>query len=182
MFQRQCQVMNDLTLNSIEHGRPHVLNSVLEHHRPVTQATELLGVSERQAWRTLVAYREEDSAALAHVNLGRRPSDAASHADEVEYSGFVLRPDAADGAYVGLVEEDGVPGGLSDLGRYVDGDVKQGTAGDSGLHGETVSVVGVSDHGAGGVHADQGVGEEAQVGGGATLAPPAWSTVASTCS
>ena len=45
--------MKDLTLNPIEQTRLHVLNSVSEHQFPATQAAELLGVSERHAWRLL---------------------------------------------------------------------------------------------------------------------------------
>ena len=70
--------MKDLTLNSIEQTRLHVLNSVLEHQLPVAQAAELLGVSERHAWRILAAYRREGAAALAHGNRGRRPRNTVS--------------------------------------------------------------------------------------------------------
>ena len=55
-----------------------MLNSVLEHQLPATQAAELLGVSERHAWRLLAAYRREGAAALAHGNRGRRPRNAVS--------------------------------------------------------------------------------------------------------
>lgn len=70
--------MKDLTLNPIEQTRLHVLNSVLEHQLPATQAAELLEVSERHAWRLLAAYRREGAAALAHGNRGRRPRNAVS--------------------------------------------------------------------------------------------------------
>ena len=70
--------MKDLTLNPIEQTRLHVLNTVSEHQLPVAQAAELLGVSERHAWRILAAYRREGAAALAHSNRGRRPRDAVS--------------------------------------------------------------------------------------------------------
>ena len=73
--------MKDLTLNPIEQTRLHVLNAVLEQHLPVTQAAELLGVSERHVWRILAAYRKEGAAALAHGNRGRRPRNAVSDAD-----------------------------------------------------------------------------------------------------
>ena len=59
--------MKDLTLNQLEQTRLHMLNSVLEHQLPVGQAAEILGVSERHAWRLLAAYRREGTAALAHV-------------------------------------------------------------------------------------------------------------------
>ena len=36
----------------------------------------MLGVSERQGWRLLAAYRKEGAAALAHKNRGRVPPNA----------------------------------------------------------------------------------------------------------
>ena len=65
--------MKDVTLNQGEQTRLHVLNTVLEHQLPVSQAAELLGVSERHAWRMLAAYRKEGAAALVHGNRGRKP-------------------------------------------------------------------------------------------------------------
>ena len=70
--------MKDLTLNQLEQTRLHVLNSVLEHQLPVAQAAEILGVSERHAWRILADYRKEGAAALVHGNRGRRPRNAVS--------------------------------------------------------------------------------------------------------
>ena len=70
--------MKDLTLNQLEQTRLHVLNSVLEHQLPVAQAAEILGVSERHAWRLLAAYRREGAAALAHGNRGRKPRNTVS--------------------------------------------------------------------------------------------------------
>ena len=55
-----------------------MLNSVSEHQLPVAQAAEILGVSERHAWRLLAAYRREGAAALAHGNRGRRPRNTVS--------------------------------------------------------------------------------------------------------
>ena len=55
-------------MNQLEQTRLHVLNSVLEHQLPVAQAAEILGVSERHAWRLLADYRREGAAALAHGN------------------------------------------------------------------------------------------------------------------
>ena len=75
--------MKDVTLNQGEQTRLHVLNTVLEHQLPTAQAAELLGVSERHAWRMLAAYRKEGAAALAHGNRGRRPRSAISDAEEV---------------------------------------------------------------------------------------------------
>ena len=51
--------MKDVTLNQLEQTRLHVLNTVLEHRLPVAQAAEVLGMSERHAWRILAAYRRE---------------------------------------------------------------------------------------------------------------------------
>ncbi len=55
-----------------------MLNSVLEHQLPVAQAAEILGVSERHAWRLLAAYRRDGAAALAHGNRGRKPRNAVA--------------------------------------------------------------------------------------------------------
>ena len=70
--------MKDLTLKQLEQTRLHVLNTVLEHQLPVAQAAEILGVSERHAWRLLAAYRREGAAALAHGNRGRKPRNTVS--------------------------------------------------------------------------------------------------------
>ena len=60
-------------MNQLEQTRLQVLNSVLEHQLPAAQAAEILGVSERHAWRLLAAYRREGAAALAHGNRSRKP-------------------------------------------------------------------------------------------------------------
>jgi len=52
------------------------LNGVLEGHWFVREAAEVLGVSERHAWRLLAAYRREGAAALAHGNRGRVSTNA----------------------------------------------------------------------------------------------------------
>ena len=44
------------------------------------QATTLLGVSARQFWRLLAAYRNRGKDALTHGNRGRPPSNATSPA------------------------------------------------------------------------------------------------------
>ena len=49
--------MKDVTLNQREQARLQVLNSVMEYQLPRAQAAELLGISERQVRRVLVAYR-----------------------------------------------------------------------------------------------------------------------------
>ena len=58
-----------------EQTRLHILNGVLEGHWFVREAAEVLGVSERHAWRILAAYRKEGAAALAHGNRGRMPTN-----------------------------------------------------------------------------------------------------------
>ena len=65
--------MKGLTLTTKEQTRLHILNGVLEGHWFVREAAEVLGVSERHAWRILAAYRKEGAAALAHGNRGRVP-------------------------------------------------------------------------------------------------------------
>ena len=52
------------------------MNGVLERHWTVTEAAQLLGVSERHTWRILAAYRTEGAAALAHGNRNRLPLNA----------------------------------------------------------------------------------------------------------
>ena len=59
-----------------EQARIQVLNTVLEHHLPIAQAAEIMGVSERHTKRLLAAYRKEGPAALAHGNRGRQPHNA----------------------------------------------------------------------------------------------------------
>ena len=73
--------MKDVTLNQREQTRLHVLNTVLEHQLPVSQAAEIMGVSERHTWRMLAAYRKEGAAALAHGNRGREPRNAVPDAE-----------------------------------------------------------------------------------------------------
>ena len=63
-------------MNQQEQARIQVLNSVLEHHLPIAQAAEIMGVSERHTKRLLAAYRKDGPAALAHGNRGRRPRNA----------------------------------------------------------------------------------------------------------
>jgi len=70
--------MEGLTLNTREQNRLQALNGVLERHWPMREATKVMGVSERQGWRILAAYRKEGAAALAHGNRGRTPANAMS--------------------------------------------------------------------------------------------------------
>ena len=68
--------MKGLTLNTKEQTRLQVLNGVLEGDWSVRQAAEVLGISDRQGWRLLAAYRKKGAAALAHGNRGRLPVNA----------------------------------------------------------------------------------------------------------
>jgi transposase len=62
-----------LTLNKKEQKRLRVLNEVEKGKMVIREAAEVLGLSERQGWRLLAAYRKEGSAGLAHGNRGRKP-------------------------------------------------------------------------------------------------------------
>jgi len=68
--------MKGLTLTTKEQNRLQTLNGVLEKHWPMREAARIMGVSERQGWRILAAYRKEGAAALAHGNRGRKPDNA----------------------------------------------------------------------------------------------------------
>jgi transposase len=67
--------MKGLTLTTREQNRLQTLNGVLERHWPMREAAQIMGVSERQGWRILSAYRKEGAAALAHGNRGRAPAN-----------------------------------------------------------------------------------------------------------
>jgi transposase len=68
--------MEGLTLTTKEQNRLQTLNGVLEKHWPMREAARIMGVSERQGWRILAAYRKEGAAALVHSNQGRKPANA----------------------------------------------------------------------------------------------------------
>jgi transposase len=68
--------MEVLTLSAKEQNRLQILNGVLEQHWSMRKAAPLLGVSERQGWRLLAAYRKEGARGLAHKNRGRMPPNA----------------------------------------------------------------------------------------------------------
>ena len=59
-----------------EEARRYVLDGVMAGDLRASQAAELLGISERHAWRLLAAYRACGAAALEHGNRGRRPHNA----------------------------------------------------------------------------------------------------------
>jgi transposase len=62
-----------LTLNWKEQKRLLVMNEIEKKKMKVREAVEVLGISERQGWRILAAYREEGAAGIAHGNRGRTP-------------------------------------------------------------------------------------------------------------
>ena len=76
--------MRGLTLSAKEQNRLHVLNGVLERQWTVAEAAQLLGVSERHAWRVLAVYRQEGAVALAHGNRGRPPPNSTPPGIRVE--------------------------------------------------------------------------------------------------
>jgi transposase len=72
--------MKGLTLSTTEQNRSQILNGVLERHWSMHEAAPLLGVSERQGWRLLAAYRGEGARGLAHKNRGRIPPNTTPEA------------------------------------------------------------------------------------------------------
>ena len=67
--------MEGLTLSTKEQSRLQILNGVLERYWSMKEAVPLLGVSERQGWRLLAAYRRGVARGLVHKNRGRvRPT------------------------------------------------------------------------------------------------------------
>ena len=63
-------------MQQFEEARRYVLDRVIAGDLQVSQAAEILGISERHAWRLLAACRARGAAALAHGNRGRRPQNA----------------------------------------------------------------------------------------------------------
>ena len=59
-----------------EEARRYVLEGVMAGDLRASQAAEILGISERHAWRLLAAYRTRGAASLEHGNRGRRPHNA----------------------------------------------------------------------------------------------------------
>ena len=72
--------MKGLTLSTKEQNRLLILNGVWERHWSMHEAAPLLGVSERQGWRLLAAYRGEGARGLAHKNRGRIPPNTTPEA------------------------------------------------------------------------------------------------------
>ena len=59
-----------------EEARRYVLEGVMAGDLRASQAAEILGISERHAWRLLAAYRARGTASLEHGNSRRRPHNA----------------------------------------------------------------------------------------------------------
>ena len=67
-------------MTSREQRRAWVLSRVLKHELTMTEAADLVGLSERQLWRLRVAFERDGPAGLVHRNRGRssgRRLDAA---------------------------------------------------------------------------------------------------------
>jgi transposase len=76
--------MKGLTLTNKEQNRLSIMNGVLQRQWAVSEAAEILGLSERHTWRLLAAYRKEGAAALAHGNRGRPPINVTSQAVQTQ--------------------------------------------------------------------------------------------------
>ena len=61
-----------------EEARRYVLDRMMAGDLQAAQAAEILGISERHAWRLLAAYRARGATALEHGNRGRRPHNAVA--------------------------------------------------------------------------------------------------------
>jgi transposase len=76
-----------ITMTSREQRRAWVLTRVLKHELTMTEAAELVGLSERQLWRLRRAFERDGPVGLVHGNRGRpsgRRLDAALRARVVE--------------------------------------------------------------------------------------------------
>ncbi len=65
-------------VEQLPRARRQILDCYLHRQIDSRQALTLLGVSRRQFWRLLAAYRESAEKSLAHGNRGRRPGNATS--------------------------------------------------------------------------------------------------------
>lgn len=117
--------METVTLDSKGQKRVYVLNEVNRGQLKATGAAEALGVSERQVWRLLAAYRKEGVVSLVHGNRGRQPERTI----ELDVRGLVV--ELAQGKYKGLnhshlteklVEVEGIPISRSTVRRILLGE------------------------------------------------------------
>ena len=88
--------MKGLTLTNKEQARLQELSGVIEDKVSVSDASGLMGVSERHTWRLLAAYRREGAAAVAHGNRGRKPATTTCSAIQEKVR------ELARGIYAGL--------------------------------------------------------------------------------
>src|SRR5436190_9953741 len=61
-----------ITMTAREQRRAWVLTRVLKHELTMTEAADMIGLSERQLWRLRVAFEADGPAGLVHGNRGRR--------------------------------------------------------------------------------------------------------------
>jgi len=85
-----------LTLSKREEKRANVVVGIQAKELTVTEGAALLGLSERQVWRLLRAYRAEGLRGLAHRNRGRMPPHRTS--DAVRARVVTLAQGVYDGA------------------------------------------------------------------------------------
>jgi transposase len=71
--------MKELTLTEKEQRRLHILNLVTEGRIGVEDASRAMGISERQTWRILKAFKEQGASSLTHGNRCRRPPNAMAN-------------------------------------------------------------------------------------------------------
>ena len=65
-------------VEQLPRARRQTLGCYLHRQVDSRRTITLLGVSRRQFWRLLAAYRETGEKSLAHGNRGRRPGNATS--------------------------------------------------------------------------------------------------------
>ena len=94
-------------VEQLPRARRQILDCFLHHQIDTRQAITLLGVSRRQFWRLLAAYRESGEKSLTHGNRGRRPGNAtpAEMAARVIELARDRYPDANHTHLVELLEE-----------------------------------------------------------------------------
>jgi transposase len=76
LLRENVSMQEILTLNRKEQIRLTVFNQVEKKLVTMGKAASLLGLSERQGWRLLSAYRKEGAQGLAHGNRGKKPANA----------------------------------------------------------------------------------------------------------
>ena len=94
-------------VEQLPHARRQILDCYLHRQIDSRQAITLLGVSRRQFWRLLAAYRGRGKKALSHGNRGRRPGNATSREIAARIVDLVRKryPDTNHTHLVQLLEE-----------------------------------------------------------------------------